>query len=552
MKHSLRLLVLLAGLGTANAHAQSTSAQAVRLIVRLQDNLRAELQQAGTSNARPATAAFEQLNQSHRALQVRHLNPGRSQARGAAEAPTMYLIELPAGTDTQQAVRAYEQTGLFRYVELDAAGQGAGVQGVAPNDALYSRQWGLKNDGSFTFSAARAGADIKMEDAWAITRGDSTVTVAIIDSGCKLDHPEFAGRIWRNRQEIANNGLDDDQNGYVDDVRGWNFVSATNDPTDDNGHGTNVVGIVGASGNNGLGYAGVNWGCKLMICKGLNAQNSGLYSAWTSGIYYAVDNGARVINMSMGGVSRSQAMQDAVTYANQRGVAVVVSMMNNNDAVVYYPAGATGVIAVGSTNPDDTRSNPFSWSPTSGSSYGPHISVVAPGNYIFGLNHQSNTNYNTYWGGTSQAAPHVTGLASLMLTLRPQLTPAQVKTILQNTADDRVGNFAEDAVGWDQYYGYGRINAPRALSAIVTSNVPAKATAAGLQLFPNPAHGAVTVRVTDTRLLQQDIQLFNGLGQLVSRQKLTGLTQQLPIPLAPGAYWLTVAGTAGGQQLLVE
>ena len=553
MKKILRTLVVLILVGGSTAHAQLTSqtAGSTRLMVRLQENLRAELQRNQPGEAGPAAKRFEQLNREHGAQEVQALNPAQS-TNGRAQPPAMYLIALPAGINEQQAIRDYEQSGLFQYVELDAQGQGGGTLGVVPNDGQYGRQWYLKNNGTFSLAAARAGADIKMEDAWAITQGDSSVTVAIIDSGCKLDHPEFAGRIWRKRQEIANNGIDDDTNGFVDDVSGWNFVARTNSPLDDIGHGTNVASIIGATGNNGIGYAGVNWNCKLMICKALDSQNQGFYSWWVSSIYYAVSKGARVINMSLGGTAASQSMQDAVTYATQQGVVVVACVMNNNNSVVNYPAGLTGVIGVGATNPDNSRANPFFWSATSGSNYGPHISLVAPGNYVYGLNHQSNTNYNTYWGGTSQATPLVVGVVSLMLTLRPLLTPAQVKSILQTTADDRVGSAAEDVVGWDQYFGYGRLNAARALTTTVTASRAAQPAVAGFQLFPNPGHDLVTLRVTDTRLLQHEVHVFNNLGQLVSRQLLAGLTQQLPVRLAVGTYWVAVEGTPGGQRLVVE
>ena len=160
--------------------------------------------------------------------------------------------------------------------------------------------------------------------------------------------------------------------------------------------------------------------------------------------------------------------------------------------------------------------------------------------------------YNTYWGGTSQATPQVVGLASLLLTVRPQLTPAQVKAIIQSTADDRVGPATEDAVGWDQYFGYGRINALRALTTAVTASQAGKAVAAGFELFPNPARGAVTLRLAEGHLLQRQVQVYNSLGQLVSQQLLTGLSQLLPVPAAPGTYWVAIAGTAGGQRLVVE
>lgn len=532
-----RLLPLLTLLATAASHLtiQAQSADPARLIVRLQ---------AATPAARQA---FAELNRQHAARQVQPLNPGNP------EGPAVYSVELPAGTTVRQVLEDYRATGLFQYVEADAPGEGGGVRGLTPNDTWYNaRQWSLKNNGTFSLSPATAGADIRMEDAWTYTQGDSTVTVAVIDSGTRLNHPEFAGRIWKNRLEIPNNLIDDDQNGFVDDVNGWNFAYGNNVLTDDYGHGTNVIGIIGANGNNNLGFAGVNWRCKLMTLKGLDSQNSGFYSWWTASIYYAVNNGARVINMSLGGSSTSQAMQDAVTYAVSRNVVVVACMMNFNNNTPYYPAALNGVIAVGATNPNDTRVAPFFWSATSGSNFGPHIALSAPGNYIYGLSHTSSTSYTSYWGGTSQAAPHVAGVASLMLGRNPQLTPAQIKLILQNTADDQVGPATEDAAGWDPYFGHGRLNANRALAAVVTGSRAAASVAEGLQVYPNPAQGSAHVRVTDARLLNRELTIVNALGQVVTRQPLRAATQQLPLRLAPGMYWLTVAGTEGGRALRVE
>lgn len=531
MKHLLPFLWLAAGLPLL-ASAQQTDAP--RLIVRLEAPGAAE-------------ASFKALNQQHAVRQVQPLN------RGAADGPAVYALQLPTGTDAARAAEQYRRSGLFRYVEVDAAGQGGGVRGLTPNDGLYAgRQWSLNNTGTFTISPATVGADIKMEDGWVYTQGDSTLTVAVIDSGTKLDHPEFAGRIWRNRLEIPGNGLDDDSNGYIDDVNGWNFAYNNNVLADDHGHGTNVAGIIAANGNNGFGYAGVDWKCKVMTCKGLTSQNTGFYSWWIAGIYYAVNNGARVINMSLGGTSSSTAMQDAVTYAAQRNVVVVACMMNTNTSSPYYPAALNGLIAVGATNPNDSRAQPFFWGATSGSNYGTHLSVVAPGNYIYGLSHTSNINYNTYWGGTSQAAPHVAGLASLILSRNKQMTAAQVKTLLQSTADDRVGPVAEDAVGWDPYFGYGRVNAARALAAVPLASRPTVSAAEGLQVYPNPARQTATVRVADARLLGQELRLLNATGQVVLRQPLRAAQQALPLALPAGVYWLTVAGAAGGQALQVE
>ncbi len=389
----------------------------------------------------------------YQAIKVEKQNMGKDENR------SFYTIQFPNSTKLQNVIDEYINSGLVEYAEPDYVGNGGGT----PNDQYFNRQWSLSNNGTFSLSQAIPGADIQMKSAWDIEQGDTNIVVAIIDSGNKLDHPEFAGRIWTNKKEIPNNNIDDDLNGYKDDVYAWDFVNSDNMPTDDLGHGTCVAGIIGANANNGIGYAGVDWKCKLMNLKVLNSSNSGLYSWFSQAIYYATDNGAKVINMSLGGSSTSTTLLTAINYAVSKGVIIVACMMNTNSSVAYYPAAYSGVIAVGSTNPNDLRSAPFFWSTSSGSNYGNHISVVAPGNYIYSLNHLSNTNYDTYWGGTSQAAPHVAGLASLLLSQETSRTPAQIRAIIESTAEDTIGNKLEDVVGWDRYYGYGKINAYNAL-----------------------------------------------------------------------------------------
>ncbi|MEP7265414.1 MAG: S8 family serine peptidase, partial [Bacteroidota bacterium] len=451
-----------------------------------------------------------------------HAEKVKQQSTGRKNKQHIYIIKFPEGTDIQKVINEYYSTNEIEYAEPDYIGSEGGVQGITPNDQYYTRQWSLKNDGSFSLSPAVTGADIAMEDAWSIEQGDSNIVVGIIDSGSKLDHPEFGGRIWNNNDEIPNNGIDDDANGFIDDMQGWDFVNTDNDPTDDEGHGSNVSGIIGANGNNADGYAGVDWNCKLMILKGIDNTGSGFYSWWTDAIYYAVDNGARVINMSLGGSSTSTTMQNAINYATLNNVVVVVCMMNTNSGVTYYPAGFPGVIAVGSTNANDVRTHPFFWSASSGSNYGNHISVVAPGNYIYGLDHQSNTNYNYYWGGTSQATPHVTALAALLLAQDNTRTAAQIKSIIESTAEDMVGDQTEDTPGWDQYYGYGRINAHAALSAstnITSADVQNK----NFLVYPNPSSQNFTVVVpSDSR----QIEIFNSLGKLIQEKNTEGQTTQ--------------------------
>jgi thermitase len=405
-----------------------------------------------------------------------------------------YILNFDSNQDIHHLIKQYNNLNLFEYVEPDFIGVGGGKKSAlqdTPNDTYFSRQFGLYNDGTFSQSPATNDADIDMELGWDIEKGDESIIVAILDSGIKLEHPEFNGRLWINSNETIN-GIDDDNNGYIDDINGWDFANNDNNPTDDHGHGTNVTGIIGANSNNNRGYSGVDHNCKLMIGKILDQNNSGYYSWWTDAIYYAVDNGAKIINMSVGGSGYSSSMKDAIDYAYNNGVTVVACMMNENNNTTFYPAGYQNTIAVGSTNPNDERSTPFFWSPTSGSNYGNHIDVVAPGNYIYGLDYQSNTNYNSYWGGTSQAAPIVAGISSLLLAQDPNRTPDDIRSILRNTAEDQVGNASEDIVGYDNYYGYGRVNAYQALlqSSLSTDEF---ANTINLSIFPNPISNFVTI-----------------------------------------------------------
>jgi len=359
----------------------------------------------------------------------------------------------------------------IEYIEPDFSGEGAGE--LIPNDAYFSSQWSLQNN---------KDADIDVENAWGITTGDSTTVVAILDTGCKLDHPEFQGRIWQNKDEVPDNNIDDDNNGYIDDVNGWDFTNNDKTPTDDHGHGTNVTGIIGANGNNSTGISGINWKCKLMILKGLDNKNNGYYSQWIEGIYYAVNNGANLINLSLGGSDYSKSLQEAIDYAWNKNVTVVVSMMNTNDEVPYYPAAFANCIAVGATNQFDERAVPFCWG--GGSCYGSYIDLVAPGEKIISTNYQYNNDYSYYFCGTSQAAPHVTGVASLIKTIKKDATSAEIRTILETTADDLIGKSSEDTQGWDKYYGYGRLNAGRALQSVKTSNSINHLYS--VQVYPNP------------------------------------------------------------------
>lgn len=467
-----------------------------------------------------------------------------------------YVFTWNNPVNTDALVKTFAQSPLVKYAEADGQGAGAGVQLLTPNDQyFYNQQWSLKNDGTFSLSTAVAGADIDMENAWSIEQGDSTIVLGVIDTGTKLDHPEFGGRLWINSGEIPGNNLDDDNNGFTDDINGWDFANNDNNPVDDHGHGTNVAGIACATGNNSIGYAGMDWHCKLMTLKGLDASSYGFYSWWADAIYYAVDNGVNVLNMSLGGSGSSATLQTAINYALSNNVTVAVSMMNFNNNTAYIPASYTGVIAVGSTDSDDSRTSPFFWSSTSGSCFGSHISVVAPGNYIYGLSSSSNTNYGSYWGGTSQAAPLVAGLATLLLAQNPTMTPAQIKSLIEATAEDQVGDPAEDVAGWDQYHGHGRINANYALS-VMTGVLPPAANTAAFSVYPNPAvagtagQGTFTVNIPAN---SSALEVYDMTGRLLQTHAATGTDRMQVTVDQPGIYMMRIlaAGRAETKKVIV-
>ncbi|MFY0645118.1 MAG: S8 family peptidase [Bacteroidia bacterium] len=414
------------------------------------------------------------------------------------------------------------ESSLIEFAEPNYIGYGAGVKATTqtlPDDTYFSRQYNMHNDGTFSLSPATVDADVDMDLAWDIETGDSSIVTAILDSGIKLNHPEFAGRIWTNLSE-ASDATDTDNNGYINDFNGWDFANEDNDPSDDHGHGTNVAGIACANGDNNLGYAGADWHSKVMSLKILNSTNSGLYSWWVDAIYYAVDNGADILNMSVGGSGFSLAMKNAVDYAYVNGVTIVACMMNFDNSVPYYPAAYANTIAVGSTDPNDERTSPFFWSATSGSSFGSHIDVCAPGNYIYGLSYSSNTNYGSYWGGTSQATPLVCGIGALLIAQDTSRGPDEIRSILRSTAEDEVGRPSEDINGFDVYHGYGRVNAHAALT--IPSVGIKDDVLDNIQIYPNPASHTV---VANNIQKVDHIVVYNSVGVQILEIKTSNLSQ---------------------------
>ena len=300
------------------------------------------------------------------------------------------------------------------------------------NDMYFSRQWALANDGSLSnladHSSAVAGVDINAEEAWALYQGGSRdVVVALIDTGVDITHEDLSGSIWINTDEIPDNGVDDDGNGYADDVYGWNFYYDNNqvyNGTQDT-HGTHAAGTIAATSNNGLGIAGIvpSERVKVMVLKVLGGgMSSGNTLDMVRAIRYAEANGAAICNLSLGGSVYDPALYQAMASSSMLFVAAAGNEGNNNDATPCYPASydLDNLIAVANVSYDGTLS--------SASNYGAvSVDLGAPGSYI--LSTTAGSGYG-YMSGTSMAAPMVTGAAALVYTYYPDVTAADVRTIL--------------------------------------------------------------------------------------------------------------------------
>lgn len=312
---------------------------------------------------------------------------------------------------------------------LVAEQNGIAYMSMVPNDTYYNPyQWHLTRIGC--------------EAAWNITTGNSGIIVAVVDTGVK-----------QTLQDLANTTF----------MAGYDFINLDNDPTDDQGHGSHVCGTIAQSTNNNMGCAGIAFSSTIMPVKVLNKRGSGTYTQIANGINYAADNGADVINLSLGGSSTSTILEDAINHAWSHGVVVVCAAGNSSSSAPFYPAAYTNSISVSATNYLDQLA--------SYSNYGTTIDICAPGgdgNDNNGDGYMDGVLQNTFdrtgegyffYTGTSMASPHVAGVAALVRAVNPSLTNAQVRSILETTAED-IG-----ASGWDQYFGWGIVDALAAVQA---------------------------------------------------------------------------------------
>ncbi|PHR46161.1 MAG: hypothetical protein COA32_11420 [Fluviicola sp.] len=316
---------------------------------------------------------------------------------------------------------------------------------LTPNDPNYnsSTQWSL-----FQINAAQA---------WDFSTGSSNIKVAIVDDAVEITHDDLSGVTWTNPGEIANNGIDDDNNGYIDDVNGYDVANDDNDPNPDSpissfDHGTHVAGIAGASSNNNTGVASIGHNVSIIPVK--STYSASAVTHGYEGIIYAVSVGADVINMSWGGSGSSTTAQNIITYANDEGSLLIAAAGNDNVSSIFYPAGYSEVMAVASTTFGDSKS--------SFSNYGTWIDISAPGSAIYST--IPGNSYGTKQG-TSMASPLVAGMAGLMLSLNPSLSPDDIKACILSSADDIDGANP----GFIGELGAGRINAQEAMNCISTT-----------------------------------------------------------------------------------
>ena len=429
------------------------------------------------------------------------VNAAQASRSSATGLERVYRLQWTSTVPVKHAVAALAADAAVEYAEPDYIARPARV----PNDPEYSSQWAL--------------ARINAPAAWDATAGDPSVTIAFVDSGVDLTHPDFAGRLWVN--DDPPNGVDDDLNGKVDDLNGWNVFANSNDISDPNGHGSEVGGVAGAATDNSAGVAGMCWNCRLMFVNAMQASFVANYSDVAAAVQYAASNGAQVINLSLGGYADSAVLRDAVREAAI--TALLVGGAGNDDSgAPFYPAAYPEVMAVAATDNTDQKAV-FS-------NYGAWVDVSAPGKDI-----RTTTVGGGYatGGGTSLAAPFVSGLAGLIRSQQPAWTPEQVRWQILNTAVNIDGLNPTRA----RQLGQGRIDAGAALATTPQARAAVESYAIDGQANVRPAPGQAFQLVLNLRNLWLSGQNLQG--------TLTSSDPYVTITKAAGAFGDIAPGQLG-------
>jgi subtilisin family serine protease len=413
-----------------------------------------------------------------------------------------------SGQEVEDVIETLEGNPAVAVVEPDYLFKATAI----PNDPQYAKQWYAEK--------------IRLPEAWNFAKGSSIATVAVLDSGVDLTHPDLKDRIWRNADETEFDGIDDDRNGFVDDVRGWDFIEGDKDPypslegsVEGANHGTIVAGVIGAAGSNGEGIAGVNWTVNIMPVRVLDSDGNGSTSSVEAGIRYAIRNGASVINLSFVGDNDSAILRQAIETAYLAGIVVVAAAGNEGGAqgdlnlkprypVCTRPAsGANIVIGVAATDRED-RLATFS-------NYGSNcVDLAAPGvDFTVTQVYRPTVDgfkqaYGGGWAGSSVAAPVVAGLAALVKSMLPHARADEIRTILMTT----VVPINDKNPGKEGALGAGRVSA---LQAVEVSQLkalgisPFLPTVTPVPPAPVPAGAPAWFSAANRRAGLQDIRLFD-------------------------------------------
>ncbi|MCI0459041.1 MAG: S8 family serine peptidase [Gemmataceae bacterium] len=368
-------------------------------------------------------------------------------------ASSLHKVGLGGGVGVEAALAAYRADPDVLFAEPNYRIR---IQ-LTPNDPQYPSQWDLNNTGQ---TGGQVDADLDAPEAWSLTTGSGQTVVAVIDTGVDYRHPDLAANIWTNTAEAGGApGVDDDGNGYVDDIHGYDFANHDGDPLDDHGHGTHVAGTIGAVGNNQVGITGINWQVKIMALKILDAQGSGSTSDAILALNYAVANGATISNNSYGGDPFSQAFFNAIRDARDAGHIFVTAAGNgnfiglgiNNDRTPFYPSSynLANIVAVAATDHTDNIAIFSNYGATS-------VDLGAPGVDILSTLPNNQYGYST---GTSMASPHVAGAVALVRDLHPGWTYTQVINQVLGSVDVVPALQGKTVTG-------GRLNLARAVQTV--------------------------------------------------------------------------------------
>lgn len=388
--------------------------------------------------------------------------------QGASEIDTIHALDVRLIEVSEKAadalIAALKKNKNVEYVERDASAQGT----ATANDPLFTggNQWWISK--------------VQAPAAWDITTGVSNLPIAIVDSGVKASHLDITNKL----------------------LPGYDFVNNDSNPDDDNGHGTATAGVAAASSNNQLGMVSMAWANPVIPVKVLGADNNGSYFAIANGITWAADQGARIINLSLGGSTPSQVLQDAVNYAWNKNAVLIASAGNDGVNTPRYPAACNNVVAVSATNSTDERP---SWS-----NYGTYVDISAPGQGVLSL---YGTDTYAFWNGTSFSCPIASGTIALMASANPLLSNGNLVNLLLASTDD-IG-----VAGYDTFFGTGRVNASAAVQAAVAAAVD---TAAPTVAILSPVNGATVSGTINVSLTASDnvgvtrLELYRN-GLLVSQ-----------------------------------